>query len=102
MGELLINSGNRLLQHPAMLGCRGTAEVGNGPCPVQFKRSAPLSQDALGAALDRQTGGDRGQRVFLRADKGVAYGDLMGVMNTLRQAGYHKVALVGPEDGTKR
>ena len=47
VGELLINSGNRLLQHPAMLGCRGTAEVGNGPCPVQFKRSAPLSQDAL-------------------------------------------------------
>ena len=62
----------------------------------------PLSQEALGAALDRQTGGDRGQRVFLRADKGVAYGDLMGVMNTLRQAGYLKVALVGLEDGTKR
>ena len=61
-----------------------------------------VSQDGLGAALDRQTGGDRGQRVFLRADKAVAYGDLMGVMNTLRAAGYLKVALVGLEDGARR
>jgi biopolymer transport protein ExbD len=61
-----------------------------------------FAQDALGAALDRQTGGDRSQRVFLRADKAVSYGDLMGVMNTLRAAGYLKIALVGLEDGARR
>ncbi|ABS61997.1 TonB system transport protein ExbD type-1 [Parvibaculum lavamentivorans DS-1] len=50
---------------------------------------------SLGAALDAQTQGDREQRVFLRADKSVGYGDLMQVMNDLRAAGYLKIALVG-------
>ncbi|MDB5405625.1 MAG: exbD, partial [Rhodospirillales bacterium] len=46
-------------------------------------------------ALDAASAGDRQQRVFLRADKTVAYGDLTEVMNALRGAGYLKVALVG-------
>ncbi len=50
---------------------------------------------ALEAALDAATGGDKEARVFLRADKAVAYGDLMTVMNLLRIAGYLKIALVG-------
>ena len=33
--------------------------------------------------------------IFLRADKAVSYGELMEVMNLLRDAGYLKVALVG-------
>lgn len=57
-----------------------------------------LSREALGAALDRQTSNDREQRVFLRADGGVAYRELMEVMNLLRQAGYLKIGLVGLED----
>ena len=60
---------------------------------------APVSRDGLGAALDALTGGDRGQRVFLRADKGVAYGEVMAVLNLLRGAGYLKVALVGLDAG---
>jgi biopolymer transport protein ExbD len=36
--------------------------------------------------------------VFLRADGAVAYRELMEVMNSLRQAGYLKIALVGLED----
>ena len=35
------------------------------------------------------------QPVFLRADKSVAYGDVMAVMNLLQGAGYLKVVLVG-------
>jgi biopolymer transport protein ExbD len=58
-----------------------------------------VSRDGLAAALDHLSGGDREQRVFLRADKAVAYGDLMGVMNALRAAGYLKVALVGLDGG---
>jgi biopolymer transport protein ExbD len=57
-----------------------------------------VSRDALPSALDRRTAGDREQRVFLRADRSVAYGELMKVMNLLRDAGYLKVALVGLED----
>lgn len=52
----------------------------------------------LQATLDRQTGNDREQRVFLRADGAVSYRELMTVMNLLRQAGYLKIALVGLED----
>jgi len=59
--------------------------------------SDPVARAALGAALDRATGGDRTQRVFVRADKAVAYGELMGLMNALRDAGYLHVALVGLE-----
>jgi biopolymer transport protein ExbD len=58
-----------------------------------------LPRDDLAAGLDRKTGGDHEQRVYLRADKTVPYGDLMGVMNLLRDAGYLKVALVGLEPG---
>ena len=57
----------------------------------------PVSPAALSSALDSATGSDRTQRLFLRADKSVPYGDLMGVMNLLRRAGYLKVSLVGLE-----
>lgn len=56
-----------------------------------------VTSDALKQAIDQATGGDKQQRVFLRADRVVAYGDLMDVMNKLRAAGYLKIALVGLE-----
>jgi biopolymer transport protein ExbD len=56
-----------------------------------------VAREALAAALDQATKGDKDQRVFLRADKAVPYGALMGLMNTLRGAGYLHVALVGLE-----
>ena len=64
--------------------------------------SVTLDNDAvvragLAAALDRATNGDKQQRVFLRADKSVPYGELMTLMNELRSAGYLHVALVGLE-----
>ncbi len=57
----------------------------------------PVARDSLAAALDQATGGDKEQRVFLRADKSVPYGSLMDLMNALRGAGYLRVALVGLE-----
>jgi biopolymer transport protein ExbD len=59
---------------------------------------ASIAGAELRAALDQRTGGDREQRVFLRADRSIPYGDLMRVMNLLREAGYLKVALVALED----
>jgi biopolymer transport protein ExbD len=61
-----------------------------------------FARENLGAALDSATGGDKEQRVFLRADKAVSYGDLMDVMNRLRAAGYLKIALVGLESDRQR
>jgi biopolymer transport protein ExbD len=57
----------------------------------------PVTAATLGAALDRRTEQDHERRIFLRADKTVDYGELMGVMDALRTAGYLKVALVGLE-----
>lgn len=37
------------------------------------------------------------QRIYVRADEGVRYGALMGVMNRLRAHGFEKVGLVGEE-----
>ena len=56
-----------------------------------------IGRGALAGALDRATSGDKQQRVFLRADKTVPYGELMTLMNELRSAGYLHVALVGLE-----
>ena len=56
-----------------------------------------VSRATLAAKLDQATDGDKQQRVFLRADKSVPYGELMTLMNELRSAGYLHVALVGLE-----
>jgi biopolymer transport protein ExbD len=55
----------------------------------------PVNKNNLGALLDRASGGDKEQRVFLRADKRVTYDTLVQAMNDLRAAGYLKIALVG-------
>jgi biopolymer transport protein ExbD len=75
---------------------------------IKADRTLAIGNDSvapagLGAAIDVATKSDRQQRLFLRADKSVPYGDVMGVMNLLRRAGYLKVALVGLEgaDGDK-
>ena len=62
----------------------------------------PVALDSLPAALEAASGHDRVQRVNLRADRALRYGEVMEMMNTLRAAGYSKVALVALEvkDGT--
>ena len=52
-------------------------------------------EEALERALDKASGGDKEQRIFLRADKTLDYGELMKVMNALRAARYLRVGLVG-------
>lgn len=54
-----------------------------------------VPENVLASTLDAATRSDRQQRLFLRADKTVSYGELTRVMNLLRAAGYLKIALVG-------
>ncbi|MNT18390.1 Biopolymer transport protein ExbD [compost metagenome] len=61
-----------------------------------------VQRDQLGAILDAKTKGDKDTTIFFQADKGVDYGDLMEVMNSLRAAGYLKVGLVGLETAAKK
>lgn len=56
-----------------------------------------VDPQTLQMQLDRRSGGDRERRIFVRADRRIAYGELMGVMDLLRDAGYLKVALVAQE-----
>jgi biopolymer transport protein ExbD len=57
------------------------------------------SPDLVIQALDQQTKGDRGQRLYLRADKTVSYGTLMATMEQLQKAGYLKIGLVTQQAG---
>ena len=60
-----------------------------------------VTREATALSIDRLTNGDKQQRVFVRADKSVSYGEVMEVMNLLRAGGYLKIALVGLEAGAK-
>jgi biopolymer transport protein ExbD len=53
-----------------------------------------VTLETVAAAIDAASGKNRDQRVFVRADRGVNYGDVMELMNALRGAGYLKVGLV--------
>jgi biopolymer transport protein ExbD/biopolymer transport protein TolR len=55
------------------------------------------ARETLPTALDAATDGHKEQTIFVRADKSVSYGELMAIMNVLRDAGYLKLALVGLE-----
>jgi biopolymer transport protein ExbD len=57
-----------------------------------------VAREGLATALDAVTNGHKDQTIFVRADKELHYGALMEVMNTLRDAGYLKLALVGLEE----
>ena len=61
-----------------------------------------VATEGLASALDMLTRLDREQRIFVRADQSVAYGEVVRLMNALRAAGYLKIALVGLEGADGR
>ena len=68
-----------------------------------FIQDFPSDVSTLGDDLRKQLGQRRNptkERIFIRADKDVVYGDFMGVMNMLQDNGFYSVALVG-EDNNK-
>jgi biopolymer transport protein ExbD len=60
------------------------------------------SRDELATTLDTVTGAHKDETIFIRGDKALSYGELMGVMNVLRDAGYLKLALVGLEASAQK
>jgi len=68
-----------------------------------FIQDFPSDVATLGDDLRHQLGARRNptkERIFIRADKDVMYGEFMGVMNMLQDNGFYSVALVG-EDARK-
>ena len=78
-------------QEPIFLSLQGDLKLSLG--------DRAIDRTMLSGELDRASKGDKQARILLRADRSVAYGDLMGVMDDMRKAGYLKVGLV-TEDGT--
>jgi biopolymer transport protein ExbD len=70
----------------------------NGGLFIQdFRTDLP----SLGDDLRKQLGQTRNptkERIFIRADRDVLYGDFMGVMNMLQDNSFYSVALVGEDD----
>ena len=63
----------------------------------------PTDVASLGDDMRKQLGGKRNptkERIYIRADKDVVYGDFMAVMNQLQDNSFYSVALVG-EDNKK-
>jgi biopolymer transport protein TolR len=70
-----------------------------------FVDDQPLPAAQLGARLAAIVASSKepgGPRIFLRADKGLDYGKVMGVMGEINAAGLRKVALVSTAQGEAR
>ncbi len=62
-----------------------------------FLGNDAITEESMIGALDTLTEGKKDTTVFFRADKTVDYETMMKVMDTLHQAGYLKIGLVGEE-----
>lgn len=56
--------------------------------------------DMLHIEIGIATGMNREERIFIRADKSVPYGEFVNVMNALKRDGYVKIGLVGLDEAS--
>ncbi|VYT67560.1 TonB system transport protein ExbD [Metakosakonia massiliensis] len=63
-----------------------------------FVGNDPVTEETMIGQLDAATEGKKDTTIFFRADKTVDYATMMKVMDSLRQAGYLKIGLVGEEN----
>ncbi len=59
-----------------------------------FLQETEIELDKLVPRLRAITANKRGQRIFVRGDRSVFYGQIMEVMGTVNAAGFAKVALI--------
>src|SRR4051812_27020285 len=59
-----------------------------------FLQDSEIAIDQLPARLEAVTQRNKDARIFVRGDKGVDYGTVMGVVGAINRAGFSKVALV--------
>ena len=77
-------------------------QISLDPSGAIFLDETPVAADELGARLGQIAASSReegGPRIFLRADRGLDYGRVMGVMGEINAAGLRKVALVSVSGG---
>lgn len=59
-----------------------------------YVNNKPVNQAGLSTAIKRAIKPGDDDRIFLQADKGLQYQQLITIMDTLRHEGYTKIALV--------
>jgi biopolymer transport protein TolR len=59
-----------------------------------FIQDSPVTVEQLGPRLQAITGRNPDARIFVRGDRGIDYGTVMGVVSAINQAGFGKVALL--------
>ncbi len=59
-----------------------------------FIGESELKEDNLIPYLNAMTSGKEDRRIYLRADKGLNYGDVMRVLGAINAGGFQKVALI--------
>lgn len=57
-------------------------------------QDSEIALDQLGARLQAIVGRKPDARIFVRGDRGIDYGTMMGVVSTINRAGFAKVALL--------
>lgn len=80
-------------KEPVYVSIQGTGRI--------YLMNNEVSLGGLPDALNKHTLGKRDIRVYIRADKGIKFREVMRVMNTVQDQGYYKVALVGEESTVK-
>ncbi|MCB1556315.1 MAG: protein TolR [Alphaproteobacteria bacterium] len=80
---------------------RAIADQDNKPLEITVTKDGALfigetevKRDRLVNLLSAMTDGDPERRIFIRADEGLAYGQVMDVLGALNKAGFKKVALL--------
>jgi biopolymer transport protein TolR len=61
-----------------------------------------VTRDELLAKLSAITGDNRERRVFIKADQGLSYGQVMEILGSINKAGYQKVALITEPTPTRK
>ena len=75
-------------------------QISLDPSGALFIDDTQIPADQLGARLQQiaaSASEEGGPRIFLRADRGLDYGRVMGVMGEINAAGLRKVALVSTQ-----
>jgi biopolymer transport protein TolR len=62
-----------------------------------FLQDSEVDMATLVTKLNAIANGDTARRIFVRGDKGIAYGEVMQVMATIAQGGFTKVALLAEQ-----
>ncbi len=66
-----------------------------------FLNDAPVAKNELGVILERMHAASGEDRMVLRADEKAAHGDVVGLIDTIKQSGFTRVSLSARTAGTR-